>query len=110
MGDDDENDYVLSRGSDKLTKGVLALQQLTLMVVNHPDSLVRLVVALNWAEDDWKAQGQVSVWPTRTQVGSAVNCLSVCVLHPGLCHVPAIYCTDGSTGGASIYPVRLHAC
>ena len=43
----------------KLSKDVLAMHQITLMIVNHPDVLYQLTLSLNHTEDKWRKQGNV---------------------------------------------------
>jgi alkylhydroperoxidase family enzyme len=64
----------------KLSKDVLAMHQITLMIVNHPDILQQLTQSLNRTEDEWRAAGNVRRLCLRVcGMGALFVCGCVCV-------------------------------
>ncbi len=59
-GDEDGAPTRKNKKGAKANKDILAATHITIMIVNHPDVLHKLVKELNRTEDDWIAAGNVS--------------------------------------------------
>jgi hypothetical protein len=81
----------------KLSKDVLAMHQITLMIVNHPDVLYQLTLSLNHTEDKWRKQGNVGA------------CWAYCYAHLDLISI-SLTCAQGVPEYGAVWGGRRVMC
>jgi hypothetical protein len=96
VAEDDDGD----KGAFISNRDLLAANQITHMIVNHPDILYEMVLKLNKLESEWKAAGNVCIDSAPTAVwllasgGDTLLCVS------------AVACAGGAASGHAVPAVR----